>query len=125
MKAVSKRLLYWVPRILTILFAVFVNVFAMDVFSEHVPFWRLMLALLMHLIPTFVVLIALALAWRWEWIGAVAYVALGVFYIWSFAGRFPLLTYVVIAGPMFVIGGLFAMNWMLRKEVRGVLRPVA
>ena len=125
MKAVSKRLLYWVPRILTILFAVFVSVFAMDVFSEHLPFWRLMLALLMHLIPTFVVLIALALAWRWEWIGAVAYFALGAFYIWSFAGRFPLLTYVVIAGPMFVIGGLFAMNWMLRKEVRGVLRPVA
>ena len=125
MKTVSKRLLYWVPRILTILFAVFVSVFAMDVFGEGLPFWRLMLALLMHLIPTFVVLIALALAWRWEWIGGVAYVGLGVFYIWSFAGRFPLLTYVVIAGPLFLIGGLFAMNWMLRKEVRGVLRPAA
>ena len=125
MKSVSKRLLYWVPRIFTILFAMFVSVFALDVFGEHLPFWRLMLALFLHLIPTFVLLIALALAWRWEWIGAVAYAGLGVFYICNFAGRFPLLTYVVIAGPLFLIGGLFAMNWMLRKEVRGVLRPAA
>jgi hypothetical protein len=125
MKSVSKRLLYWVPRILTILVAVFVSVFALDVFDEHLPFWRLVLALLMHLIPTFVLLIGLALAWRWEWIGALAYFALGVLYIFSFAGRFPLLTCVVIAGPLFLIGALFGMNWILRKGMRGGLTPAA
>jgi hypothetical protein len=121
MKSVSKRLLYWVPRILTMLFAVFVSVFALDVFDEHLSFGPLMLALFLHLIPTFVLLIGLVLAWRWEWIGAVAYCALGVLYIYNFAGRFPPLTYVVIAGPLFLIGALFAANWILRKEMRGVL----
>lgn len=121
MKSVSKRLLYWVPRIFTILFAMFVSVFALDVFTEHLPFWRLMLALFLHLIPTFVLLIALALAWRWEWIGGVVYFALGVFYLFSFGGRFPLTTYIVIAGPLFLIATLFALNWMLRKEM-GVLQ---
>jgi hypothetical protein len=124
MKSVSKRLLYWVPRILTILFAVFVSVFALDVFAEQLPLWRLVLALLMHLIPTFVLLIVLALAWRWEWVGAAVYFALGVLYIVNFAGRFPLMTYVLIAGPLFLIGGLFAVNWVLRREMHGVLRPV-
>jgi hypothetical protein len=123
MKSVSKRLLYWVPRILTILFAIFVSVFALDVFGEPLPFWRLMLGLFLHLIPTFVLLIVLALAWRWEWIGAVAYFAVGVFYIGSFAGRFPLATYFVIAGPLFLIGALFAVGWTLRKEVHATLRP--
>lgn len=125
MKSVWKRLLYWVPRILTILFAVFVSFFALDVFNEHLPFLHLVLALFLHLIPTFALLITLALAWRWEWIGSVAYVALGVFYVYSFAGRFPLLTYVVIAGPLFLIGGLFATNWIMRKEIHKALRPAA
>ena len=125
MKSVWRRLLFWVPRILTILFAVFVSFFALDVFNEHLPFWHLVLALFLHLIPTFALLITLALAWRWEWIGSVAYVALGVFYVYSFAGRFPLLTYVVIAGPLFLIGGLFATNWIMRKEIHKALRPAA
>ena len=40
MKSISKRLLYWVPRILAILFATFISIFALDVFGEHLPFWR-------------------------------------------------------------------------------------
>ena len=125
MKSVSKRLLYWVPRILTILFALFVSVFALDVFGEHLSFWWLVLALFMHLIPTFVLLIVLALAWRWEWVGAAAYFALGVLYIVNFAGRFPVLTYVLIAGPLFLIGGLFAVNWVLRREMHGMIGHAA
>lgn len=121
----SVRLLYWAPRILSILFALFVSVFALDVFGEHLSAWRLMMALLLHLVPTFVLLILLALAWRWEWIGAVAYCALGVFYICDFAGRFPLATYVVIAGPLFLVGALFAVGWMRRTEGHGVLRRAA
>ena len=68
-----------------------------------------------------VLLIVLALAWKWEWIGCVAYSTLGVLYIWNFAGRFPLLTYVLIAGPLFVVGALFAIDWILRKELHEVV----
>jgi hypothetical protein len=125
MTSVSKRFLYWVPRILAILFAVFVGIFALDVFGEHLPFWRLMLALSIHLMPTFVLLAVLILAWKWEWIGGVGYIALGVFYVCSFGGRFPLYTYVLIAGPVFLIGALFALNWILREKIQGSLRPAA
>jgi hypothetical protein len=117
MKSVSKRLLYWVPRILTILFAAFISIFALDVFSEHLSFWRLMLALVMHLVPTFIVLIVLALAWKWEWIGAVGYFAVALLYIYWAAGRFPRSVYVAIAGPPFLIGTLFLLNWIFRSEL--------
>ena len=123
MESVSKRLVYWVPRILAILFAMFVSVFALDVFGEHLPFWRLMLALFIHLIPTFVLLTVLALAWKWDWIGGIGYVALGVFYICRFGGRFPWYTYALIAGPVFLIGALFALNWILRKDIHEALGP--
>lgn len=67
MKVSVSRILFRTPRILCILFTVFINFFALDVFGEGHTFWETLWALGMHLVPTFLVLVALALAWRWEW----------------------------------------------------------
>ncbi len=111
-------LLYWSPRILGILFAAFISIFALDVFSEHLPFGRTMLALALHLIPTAIVLMVLLISWRWEWMGAISYFSLGVIYIVSMWKRFPLVTYVAISGPAFLIGVLFLFDWIRRGELR-------
>jgi len=118
MKRPVKRLLFWAPRILCILFAVFVSLFALDVFGEGYGFWGTMLALLMHLIPTGVILIVLAISWRWEWVGGVLFTALGVLYLAMFWGRFHWSAYLLISGPLFLVGVLFLINWLYRAELR-------
>ena len=77
----SKRALYWTPRVLCILFALFLSIFALDVFGEGYSVWDTIVALFMHLIPVYMVIAALLVAWRWEWVGAVLFIALGVLYI--------------------------------------------
>ncbi|MGQ0603506.1 MAG: DUF7670 domain-containing protein [Anaerolineales bacterium] len=62
MTSPMEKLLFWIPRILTILFAGFVSLFALDVFVEGYGFWETLLALLMHLIPTGLILLSLAIA---------------------------------------------------------------
>jgi hypothetical protein len=118
MSTTAKKALFWTPRVLCILFALFLSMFALDVFGEGYSVWDTILALLIHLIPVYMVLAALALAWRWEWTGAVLFTGLGIFYIVMAWGRFPLATYVLIAGPAFVLAALFLANWMYRKELR-------
>jgi MFS family permease len=118
MKTNLRRLLLWTPRVLGLLFAAFISIFALDVFDEHLGFWPTALALVMHLIPTAILLVLVALAWRWPWIGAVAFPALGGFYIASFWGRFPWPTYLIIAGLLFLVGALFLLSWMRRAELR-------
>lgn len=118
MSTTAKKALFWTPRVLCILFALFLSMFALDVFGEGHSVWDTILALLIHLTPVYMVLAALALAWRWEWTGAVLFTGLGIFYIVIFWGRFPLATYVLIAGPAFVLAALFLANWMYRKELR-------
>ena len=113
-----RRILFWLPRILGILFAAFISLFALDVFGEGYSFWETLVALLIHLVPTYLVLIALALAWRWEWVGAVLFVGLGIAYVAMAWGRFEGLTYVLIAGPLVLLGALFAINWFKREELR-------
>jgi len=69
MRRPVRRLLFWTPRVALLLFAAFLSIFALDVFGAGYGFWETALALLMHLIPMWIMLGALALAWRWEWVG--------------------------------------------------------
>jgi hypothetical protein len=115
----ARRWLFWTPRVLTLIFAAFISIFAFDVFEGRQDTWHLIVALGRHLIPTALVLVLLVLAWRWEWVGALAYVGLGAFYIaWSW-GRFHWSAYAFIAGPLFLVGLLFLLNWVHRDELRG------
>ena len=118
MKRPVKRLLFWAPRILCILFAVFVSLFALDVVGEGYGLWGTILALLMHLIPTAVILIVLAISWRWEWVGGILFIALGVLYLVMSWGRFHWSAYLLISGPLFLVGVLFLVNWLYRAELR-------
>jgi len=118
MKRSMKQLLYWAPRGLCILFALFISLFALDVFGEGYGFWETVVALLIHLIPTGIVLVVLALSWRWEWIGGVLFIALGAWYLVAVWGRFHWSVYLAISGPLFLIGVLFLINWRYQVDLR-------
>lgn len=102
----TSPLLRWTPRVLGIAFALFLSLFALDVFEQPASAGEHALALLLHLVPTFAVLLATAVGWRHERPGALLFAGLGAAYIALAWGRFPLVTYVVIAGPLFVVAAL-------------------
>ncbi|MEK7678457.1 MAG: hypothetical protein AAB676_21730 [Verrucomicrobiota bacterium] len=118
MKTTIKRSLFWTPRILCLLFAGFISLFARDVFGEHHGFWNTALALLMHLIPTGILLLILAVSWRWEWVGGLLFPALGAIYLVAFWGRFHWSAYAVLSGSLFLLGALFLLNWKYRTELQ-------
>jgi len=125
----SKRALFWTPRAVSIAFIAFLSLFALDVFDGHLGLWQTALALAMHLIPSFVLIAALLLAWRWEWIGAALYGTAGLMYVgWVVSLSRPVppairLNWILaIAGPAFVIAGLFLANWLKRGDLRAAGR---
>jgi hypothetical protein len=83
-----KRFLYWSPRIICILSAAFISIFAMDVFDEGRRVWETLLTLMIHLIPTFALVLTLIIAWRWEIVGGIVFNVLGILYLVSIRGLF-------------------------------------
>lgn len=116
-----KRVLFWAPRVLSILFALFVSLFALDVFGVGYSFWETVLALLIHLVPVYILLIGLAIAWRWEWVGALIFMGFAVWYVAMAWGQFPLSVYVMMAGVPFVVGILWLIDWLYRAELRAIV----
>jgi hypothetical protein len=120
-RTLAQQLLYWAPRVLCIVTAMFISLFALDVFNEGQGFWGTAVALLMHLIPTFIILVLLLLSWRREWIGGILFILLGVLYVvWAWNKPFGhWSTFVIIAGPPVLAGVLFLLSWRYRGKLRG------
>jgi hypothetical protein len=109
--------LYWAPRIIGIGAALFLAIFALDVFSEGYQLGELLVALFIHLIPSLVIIIVLVIAWRWERFGGGLFIFLGLLYIWLFWNPGRWIAFLVISGPLFISGGLFLLNhWIAQGE---------
>lgn len=102
--------LHWLPRVLGLLFAGFVSLFALDVFGEGYSAWQTVVAFMMHMIPTALGLACLAVAWRWPGAGSVLFLALAGLYVWASGGRQHPTSYLVIGGPLVVLAALFALD---------------
>ena len=115
-----KQTLLWTPRIAGILFVLFISLFAFDVFEEGLGFWGTLLALFMHLLPSILLAIAIFIAWKREWVGALLFIGWAIWYLAFFRDRnFPWITYVIIAGLPAMIGSIFLVDWVWRRQIRG------
>lgn len=110
----TNRLLYWTPRVLSILFILFVSLFALDVFGQYQG-WDLLKALFIHLIPTYILIAATVIAWRYEFTGAVIFLGLALWYIWMVGFDKPLSWYIAISGPAALVGVLYFIHWLRRE----------
>ena len=126
----SIKVLHWVPRIICILAILFVSLFALDSFSSERTFWQNIGALMMHLIPSFVLIAVLIVAWKWEKIGGITLTILGLaFFIFIFIFNLKrthsvstsLLIALTFSVPFVLVGILFIIShFRKKKELSGV-----
>jgi len=114
------KYLYWTPRILAILFILFLAMFSLDIFEGNYGFWGTILGLIMHNIPVFILIIVLIISWKHEIVGGIIFILAGLFYIITLLMNPQLEWYMLswsllIAGPAFLIGILFLLNWKFKK----------
>ncbi len=114
------RFIYWTPRILSIIFILFLAMFSLDIFEENYGFWGTLLGLFIHNIPTFILLAVLLISWKHELVGAIAFIFAGILYIFilliSDFKVYMLLWILQISGPAFLIGILFYLGWKQKKK---------
>ena len=75
------KFIFWTPRILAILFILFLTMFSLDVFEENYGFWGTIVGLFMHNIPSLILLIVLIISWKYELVGAIAFILGGILYL--------------------------------------------
>lgn len=114
--ATNAGIILWIARIISIGFALFISIFAMDVFSENIGFWKTGVALLIHLIPTFVIVLIVIISWHKAWIAGFAFMLLGILHVIVQWGKLHWSGYAVISAPIFILSVLFFIGWYQQEK---------
>jgi hypothetical protein len=90
--------------------------FSLDVFENGLSIGQTLIALFMHNVPALILLTVLIISWKREIVGGIVFILAGLLYILSLAvsSRFEwyMLSWsATIAGPAFIVGILFLINW--------------
>ena len=106
----------WAARFIGIIFAAFISIFAMDVFSEGYGLKDLTIALFMHMLPALLIILVLIISWHREWIGGIAFLGIGLVYLYTSWGRIDWTGIALISIPLFILSGLFFIGWSRRSQ---------
>ncbi|MBN2368423.1 hypothetical protein JXC34_05385 [Candidatus Woesearchaeota archaeon] len=108
--------LKWTPRVLAILFILFISMFALDAFNEDYTLVEMIAGFLIHLIPSYLLIAATVVGWKNNRNGAIMFVALGIASLIFFRTYSHILSFSIITLPCFVIGGLFYIAGKKEKK---------
>jgi hypothetical protein len=113
----------WIPRSMMVILAVFMIIFSLDVLGMEVSIWQKLLGLLMHNIPSLVMLLMLIITWKKPFFGAVFFFILGILLTIFFRFYQHWFTLLAFTAPLLIAGGLFLLTYYLtlRKKNEQVI----
>jgi hypothetical protein len=110
----TRNLFKWLPRVLGALYAVFISVFAFDVWEMGGGAWEKLAAFLIHLLPTYLVVAALFAGWVRPLWGGIGFLTLAVAFGLIFS-RNEWAVLLILTGPLILVGLLFLADWWVSK----------
>ncbi len=121
----SILIIHWIPRVLCILAILFISLFSLDSFGPGMSLWQQISAFMMHLIPSFVLVLFLIVAWKWELVGGAIFVIVGLgfmpfIYMMNFHMNhsvwMSLGVILIINFPFILVGILFILSRFLKNK---------
>ena len=116
------RIIYWAPRVMGIMLVLFLALFSLDVFDLATSPMDLVVGLLMHNIPSILLILLLVVSWRRAWPAGIVLPILGLAYSLSNPGE-HWSVHVAITLPLVLVGLLFLLSWYVQKKQHLVHKP--
>lgn len=111
-------ILFWIPRILSILFIFLLILMSLDVFEGNFVFYKTLLGFLIHNIPAIILSLLLILSWKDGFLASIGFFTGGIIYIliilsniFKTGFNWHYLSWILsISFPAFLIGFLFLIG---------------
>jgi len=120
------KFVYWTPRIISILYICFLAIFSFDVIEPGVSIGQIVLGMLIHNIPSFVLTAVLAVSWKREIVGGIVFTVVGSLFLARAVAAVVMNGFgeiaealagsLLLAAPALLAGILFIINWRKRRS---------
>lgn len=117
-----KKIVYWTPRVLAILFTLFIMMFSLDVFDGSSPLADQLIGFFMHNLPAYGIILVIVFSWKKDIIGMIGFalIAIGLFMMVmgsnQLSGSAVNPAVFIISGPALLISLLYGFSWILHKK---------
>lgn len=115
-------IIYCMPRVLAILFVLFISLFALDIFGMGYGFWGTIVGLFMHLIPSFIFVIFLLIFWKRPQILGIVFLFFSFLYLIKMRG--DIVFKLPIFAPSFLTGILFLVQYFRDKRAGSINKNI-
>lgn len=112
-----KQILHYSPRILSILFCLFIMMFSFDVFDGNSTIPEMLIGFIMHNLPVFGMAIITFFAWNNDLIGGVGFIGISLFFFFLVSsnmnneGGIINPAVIIISLPALLISALYFINF--------------
>lgn len=106
----TEKIFFWLPRVIAIIFILFLGLFALDVFVPGKSIGEMIIGFLIHLVPNYILIVFLLIAWKNEKIGGILFILLSLAFTFFLNTYQEIMSFLFISLPVFAIGILFVIN---------------
>jgi len=97
----------WIPRILSIIFILFLSLFAFDVFGTEASFFQQVGSFIIHLLPSIILVFILIIFWKKPTYCGLSFIILAILFTIFFKSYTNLISFILISFLPAFIGLLF------------------
>jgi hypothetical protein len=124
------EILFWTPRLMCIVAIVVMSMLSFDAFKPEFSSWHQIRTFILHMVPSFTLILLLLLAWRKELTGGTIFIVVGML-LSVFLYRYNYQEYhsfiksfvpvALVALPFCLTGILFVVDYFYKKRHRKLI----
>lgn len=108
--------LIWIPRVLAMIFIVFLSLFALDAFSGDAPFIKKVGGFIVQLITSFILVFTWLISWKRPLMGGSIFILLSIAFAFLLRTYRSVPTFLLITFPVALVGILFIIFDLVAKK---------
>ena len=109
----SKGKFVWIPRVIMVLFILFLSLFSLDVFGGDAPLIQKIGGFLIHTIPSFMLAGILIIFWKRPLFNGIALIFAGTLFTIYFGTYDNIFSFLILTMTLVVCGILFIISHVL------------
>ncbi|MBP7176389.1 MAG: hypothetical protein KBA53_09320 [Thermoclostridium sp.] len=106
----------WIPRVLIIAFIVFFSMFSLDVFTGNAELADMLAGFLIHMLPSFVMILFLVITWKKPVAAGVLFIVLGVVFTFFYNTYKQGTSFFTVSFIPILAGLLFFIPSIIRRK---------